>query len=93
MRITDAMREAAPAPLYGCASGSRCTEHTWPADDLNWYRDGFYCWLCLDDFPSERDDDEDHTITIGPSLADVLAQAPAAVPVEAPPLRYLGDTP
>ena len=81
------MREAAPAPLYGCAIEACRTAHTWPADDLCWYRDGFYCWSCLDDFDSERDDDEDHTITIGPSLADVLAsQAPVAV------ARYLGDT-
>ena len=88
MTITDQMREAVPAPLYQCASGSRCTEHTWPADDLNWYRDGFYCWLCLDDFLSERDDDEDHTITIGPSLADVLAPRGGMAVA-----RYLGDTP
>ena len=82
MKITDAMRAAAPAPLYPCA----CRWH-WPADDLNWYRDGFYCWSCLDDFPSERDDDEDHTITIGPSLAEVLApRCGMAV------ARYLGDT-
>ena len=83
MTITDAMRAAVPAPSYSCA----CRRH-WPADDLCWYRDGFYCWLCLDDFDSERDDDEDHTITIGPSLADVLqSQRPVAV------LRYLGDSP
>ena len=92
MTITDAMRAAAPAPLYPCAKRARCGTIRWLADELNWYRDGFCCWSCLDDFPSERDDDEDHTITIGPSLADVLAsQAPAAVPVEVPPLRYLGD--
>ena len=86
--ITDAMREAVPEPLYGCAKRARCGTIRWLADELNWYRDGFYCWSCLDDFPSERDDDEDHTITIGPSLAEVLAsQAPVAV------TRYLGDTP
>ena len=60
---------------------------------LAWCRDGFYCDECIGEMDSERDDDEDHTVTIGPDLADVLAQAPAAVPAEAPPLRYLGDTP
>ena len=87
-RITDAMRAAAPAPLYGCAGQACCSQHAWPAaaDDLHWYRDGFYCWSCLDDFDSERDDDEDHTITIGPSLADVLAAQPATAVA-----RYLGD--
>ena len=92
MMVTDAMRIAAPAPLYPCACRDCAVEVSYPANMLAWCRDGFYCDECIGEMDSERDDDEDHTVTIGPDLADVLAQAPAAVPVEAPPLRYLGDT-
>ena len=83
----------APEPYYPCACHECAVEVSYPADMLAWCRDGFYCDECIGEMDSERDDDEDHTVTIGPDLADVLAQVPAAVPVEAPPLRYLGDTP
>ena len=38
MTVTDAMREAAPAPLYPCKN--EYCEHTFPADNLAWWRDG-----------------------------------------------------
>ena len=88
-----ALGYAMPEPCYPCACHECAVEVSYPADMLAWCRDGFYCDEYIGEMDSERDDDEDHTVTIGPDLADVLAQAPAAVPVEAPPLRYLGDTP
>ena len=76
MTITDAMRAAVPAPSYPCAIEACREVHTWPADDLHWYRDGFYCHLCLDEM--EGDD------AIGPPLDAVLCERQSD--------RYLGDT-
>ena len=73
-----------PEPVYPCACHDCAVEVSYSANMLAWCRDGFYCDECIGEMDSERDDDEDHTVTIGPDLADVLAQAPAAVPVEAP---------
>ena len=48
MKITDAMREAAPAPLYGCATQGCAEQKSVRAAELRWYRDGFYCETCAD---------------------------------------------
>ena len=87
MKITDAMREAVPVPLYPCKN--EYCEHTFPASDLAWWRDGFFCDNCIDYGPDDEapETEAEHQAKFdGPSLADVLAsQAPVAV------ARYLGD--
>ena len=89
MTITDAMREAAPAPLYPCKNEYCSLEHTFPADMLAWWRDGFYCDNCIDYGPDDEapETEAEHQAKFdGPTLAAVLAsQAPVAV------ARYLGD--
>ena len=87
MRITDAMREAAPAPLYGCACED-CAERQayYPADMLRWCRDGFYCESCIEEVFYDIVTIDNDEIYNGPSLADVLAAQPAAAVA-----RYLGD--
>ena len=65
-------------------------EHTFLADDLAWWRDGFYCDNCIDsnyiDDDAPETEAEHQAKFNGPTLASVLAsQAPVAV------ARYLGD--
>ena len=90
-----ALGDAMPKAVYPCACHECAVEVSYPANMLNWCRDGFYCEECIeaDDIAlGETPDAEYEARHDGPSLAEVLVQAPAAVPVEAPPLRYLGDT-
>ena len=70
--ITDAMREAMPPPVYGCAMDGCAEEATWPAEDIQWVRDGFYCDACRDYLEPPPGDDE-----YGPTLAKVLAAVEA----------------
>ena len=91
--ITDAMREAAPAPLYSCKNEYCAVEVSHPAEMLAWWNGGYYCAHCIEDGVIGPDDTEASEAVYlarhnGPSLAAVLAsQAPVAV------TRYLGDTP
>ena len=93
MTITDAMRAAVPAPSYPCAREGCADEHTYPADMLAWWRDGFYCDDCIDELAPCPDDTEESEAEYdarhhGPALDEVLqSQRPVAV------LRYLGDSP
>ena len=48
MVVTDEMRATVPEALYGCAKQSCADEKSVRASELWWYRDGFYCDLCID---------------------------------------------
>ena len=48
VEITDEMRATVPEALYGCATQSCADEKSVRASELWWYRDGFYCDLCID---------------------------------------------
>ena len=68
----------APDPVYPCAVHECAMEVSYPAAMLTWYRDGFYCYECInevapgpDDTPeSEAKWDARHN---GPSLAEVTS--------------------
>ena len=93
MTITDAMRTAAPAPLYGCAARGCAEQKSVRAGELRWYRDGWYCELCIDEMAyearqvhPERPDDR----YTGPTLARLLADGKQAgvTPRQAPEPCY-----
>ena len=90
MRITDAMREATPAPLYGCRNADCAAEVSCPAEMLAWWNGGYYCAHCIEDGVLADDTEASEAVYLSrhdsPSLADVLK--PPAMP-----LRYLGDSP
>ena len=97
MTITDAMRAAVPAPSYPCATDACRGCCSWPADDLHWYRDGFYCYLCL---MGVGEDNARREITAGPTLETVLhvcSEKEALLLIreamDRHSDRYLGDSP
>ena len=51
--ITDEMRRTAPPPRYACAGDC---EYCWPADDLKWWRNDYYCSDCIDEIAPHPDD-------------------------------------
>ena len=89
MKITDAMREAAPAPLYSCKNTYCAAVCSYHAEMLAWWNGGFYCEHCIEDGVIGPDDTEASEAVClarhnGPTLADVL-KPPAK------PLRYLAE--
>ena len=90
MRITDAMREATPAPLYGCRNADCAAEVSCPAEMLAWWNGGYYCAHCIEDgvCPDDTEASEAvyHARHEGPSLADVLKPRGGMAVA-----RYLGD--
>ena len=75
-QITQAMRDAAPEPLYGCKARGCAEQKSVRAAELRWYQDGFYCELCIDGMayaamqaqPDRPDDRHPHT---GATLAQI----------------------
>ena len=79
MEITDEMRETVPEALYGCAKQSCAEEKSVRSSKLWWYRDGFYCDLCIDWMKyTARNDSVQHQF--GARLPQVLHNREEAAP-------------